>query len=126
MSSKPEDTNKQPDNQPAPIPVEYGNREGRYFTQWRIDLLEELLERIVYNYDSTPLITVESPKVWYDAEQDFHRLEFRSGGKHFHVQFYKVFTAFVDGEDGWRGCPRSSMGRFAKYLRDLARGIKPE
>ena len=106
---------------PPEIDVLYGNMEGQYFTQWRIDLLKDLLQRIVYAYGSTPLITIERPRVWYDAEQDFHRLEYSVQGKHIAVRFYKVFAAEINGVQGWTGCVQSSIGEFAKYLRDESR-----
>lgn len=103
------------------IPVEYGNMEGQYFTQWRIDLLNELLQTVVYAYGETPLVAVEDVKIWYDAGEDFHRMTFTSAGKRFEVQFYKVFSVKVDGTDLWRGCPRSSAGKLAKSIRDVIR-----
>jgi hypothetical protein len=103
------------------IPVEYGNMEGQYFTQWRIDLLNEFLCTIVFAYCDTPLVAVEDVKIWYDAAEDFHRMTFTSAGKRFAVQFYKVFSVTVDGADLWRGCLLSSSGNLAKIIRDEIR-----
>ncbi len=103
------------------VPIQYGNLSGQYFTQWRIDMLEELIDRVVYCYRDTPIIEVSDVRIWYDASQDFHRLEFRSGGHVIEVRYYIVFSAKIDGRDGWTGCPRYQLGEFAKYLRDQAR-----
>jgi len=103
------------------IPIEYGNMEGQYFTQWRIDLLNEFLVTIVYGYSAVPLVAVEDVKIWYDANEDFHRMTFTSAGKRFAVQFYKVFSVTVDGTDLWRGCPISSSGKLAHEIRNAIR-----
>lgn len=103
------------------IPVEYGNMEGQYFTQWRIDLLNELLQTIVFAYDETPLVAVEDVKIWYDADEDFHRMTFTAAGTLFAVRLYKVFSVTVHGADLWIGCPRSRSGSLAKAVRDEIR-----
>lgn len=103
------------------IPVEYGNMEGQYFTQWRIDLLNELLHTIVFAYDETPLVAVDDVKIWYDADADFHRMTFTAAGTLFAVRLYKVFSVTVRGADLWIGCPRSSSGSLARAIRDEIR-----
>lgn len=103
----------------ATIPVEYGKLEGQYFTQWRIDLLQDLLQLVVYCYGNSPLVAVENIRIWYDAKEDFHRMTCEIGGNRVAVRFYKVFSASVSDVDVWVGCPRHEVGALAKCLRDL-------
>lgn len=108
--------------EPPPIPVEYGPQEGRYFTQWRIDLLLELLRDVVYSWGDEPLVQVSNARVWYDQHRDFHHLAFEAGGHSFNVRFYKVFGCEIDGQEGWIGCPRYNSHEYARYLRNKALG----
>ena len=107
--------------QSSKVPIERGNMKGQHFTQWRIDLLQELLNLVVYAYGSHPFVAVENARVWYDAAEDFHRLEYTASGKKIEVQFYKVFSSKIDGRDGWRGCVRSDIVEFARHLREESR-----
>ena len=110
-----------PDTADQPIAIERGQMEGRYFTQWRIDMLEELLHTVVYCYGTVPLVTVENAKVWYDDPNDFHMLSYDAAGNHIEVKLYKVFSSKINGVDGWVGCPKYNQGEFAKHLRDASR-----
>lgn len=110
-----------PDVSEREVVIERGNMSGRYFTQWRIDLLEELLYDVVYNYGTIPLVTVENAKVWYDEPNDFHMLSYDATGNHIEVRLYTVFSSKVNGVDGWVGCPRYCQGEFARHLRNLSR-----
>ena len=107
----------------AEIPVEYGNLTGQYFTQWRIDALLDLLQLIVYCYSDTPLVEIAAVKIWYDAEEDFHRMSFYAPvtGHTMAVRLYKVWTCQVDNVVTWQGCPRHMVGEFAKHLRNQMR-----
>lgn len=107
----------------AVIPVEYGNLTGQYFTQWRIHRLLDLLQLLVYCYSNTPLVEIADVKIWYDADEDFHRMSFSAPvtGKVIAVRLYKVLTCEVDGVTTWQGCPRDMVGEFAKHLRDQMR-----
>jgi len=100
--------------------IEYGSLTGQYFTQWRIDLLQELLGYVVEGFGGGAGIPVENTTIWYDANEDFHMLSFDSGGHHVEVRFYKVFSSKIDGKDGWVGCPRSNIIGFAQHLRERA------
>lgn len=101
--------------------VTYGNLEGQYFTQWRIDILNDLICHVVYLYGDTPKVQVSDVHIWYDAEHDFHRLSYKAAGNEIEVQFYKVFSSKINGVDGWRGCPRYCQSDFARHLRDHSR-----
>lgn len=107
----------------AAIPVEYGNLTGQYFTQWRIDMLLELLELIVYCYSDTPLVEITDVKIWYDADEDYHRMSFYAPvtAKVMAVWLYKVWTCEINRVTTWQGCPRHMVGDFAKHLRDQMR-----
>lgn len=107
----------------AVIPVEYGNLTGQYFTQWRIDALLDLLQLIVYCYSDTPLVEITDVKIWYDADEDYHRMSFYAPvtGKVMAVRLYKVWTCEISGVTVWQGCPRHMLGAFAKQLRDEMR-----
>ena len=103
------------------VAIERGQMSGRYFTQWRIDALEELMNDVVFNFGTVPLLTVENAKVWYDEPNDFHMLSFESNGNRVEVRFYKAFSSKINGEDGWVGCPRYCISRFSKHLRDACK-----
>lgn len=104
-----------------PVDIERGPMSGRYFTQWRIDLLEELLHSVVFNFGETRLVAVENAMVWYDDPNDFHRLSYDAAGNHIEVRLYKVFSSKINGSDGWVGCPRHCLTEFARHLRDSSR-----
>jgi hypothetical protein len=92
------------------------------FTQWRIDLLGELLLLVTNGFGEDPGVAVSDVKIWYDEPNDFHRLSFVSQGTKVDVRFYKVFSVrYDDVRDGWVGCLRSSVIRFAKHIRENVR-----
>jgi hypothetical protein len=101
------------------IPVEYGNRQGQYFTEWRFDLLKELLGRIHEGPmpPQSEIVEIENAQIWYDAREDFHRLSFRARGRLVEVQLYKVFSSKIDGEEHWVGCPRNQIWEYALSIR---------
>lgn len=102
--------------------IELGNMKGQYFTQWRIDLLEELLHYVTNGFGSASGVDVTDTKIWYDESEDFHRLSFESNGHIVLVRFYKVFASKIDGKDGWVGCPHSKIIDFAQHLRKVVNG----
>ena len=106
--------------------ITYGNREGQYFTEWRFDLLKQLLDLIHTGPcpPRTETLEVEDPKIWYDADQDFHRLSFRARGHLVEVQFYKVYSSKIDGVEHWTGCPRGQIYEYAVSIRRKL-GIEP-
>lgn len=103
------------------IGVTYGNIEGQYFTQWRIDTLNELIYHVVYLFGETPTVQVSDVQIWYDAEQDFHRLSYTAAGNKIEVRLYKVFSSTINGVDGWVGCPQYNQSGFARHLREHSR-----
>lgn len=116
--------------------ITYGNREGQYFTQWRFDLLEELLGMVHMGPipGQSEVIEVEEPNIWYDAYHDFHHLSFRACGRFVEVWLYKVFSSRIDGVEAWVGCPRSQVWDYSTFLRqrlinplgEAATASKPE
>lgn len=101
--------------------ITFGNTAGLYFTQWRIDLLVELVDGIIYNYGTEPLVDLQDIVIDYDPVEDYHRLAFTANNKQFAVRFYKVYSATVDGVDLWIGCPRHKAGEFARTIRNIAK-----
>ena len=98
--------------------IHYGNREGKYFTEWRFELLEELLDRVHKGpMPTSEVVEIENPQIWYNAEEDFHMLSFRACGHEVEVRLYKVFGSKIDGEDHWVGCPRNQVWEYANSLR---------
>jgi len=92
-----------------------GNMQGRYFTQWRVDLLAELLGHIRERG-----VTAADAAIWYDEPSDFHYLSFMARGKVFAVRFYKVFSMSINGVDNWTGVVRSDVIRLANHIADVA------
>lgn len=99
--------------------IKYGNREGQHFTQWRFDILRELLERIVSGPcpPRSEVVAIESPEIWYDSAQDYHCLRFTGNGHLVEVRLYKVFSSKIDGVDHWQGCPTSNIWEYATSIR---------
>lgn len=79
-------------NGKKPFIIEEGNKEGPYFTQWRFDKLKDLAEGICLAVPSAA-----NAKVWYDNVHDFHCLDFDVDDKHYHVEYYKIFTVTKEG-----------------------------
>ena len=100
------------------IVIDRGTCEGRHFTQWRIDLLDELLGYVSNGFGEAKGVAVNNARTWYDSEEDFHMLSYESGGKNFVIRLYKVFSSKIDGDDEWVGCPRRNILDFAKSLRE--------
>lgn len=71
----------------------YGNKEGRYFTQWRFDDLENLAGEIAY------IFRVDDFHLWYDATKDFHLMSFDCFGHKMTIRYYKVCNVIVGGEN---------------------------
>lgn len=98
--------------------IEYGNLKGQYFTQWRIDLLKELLDYVVNGFAETQSkIEASDVKIWYDPNIDFHILQFKANDQTTLVRFYKVFSCWVNGEELWIGCPRNEIVHLANIIR---------
>jgi hypothetical protein len=97
--------------------ITYGNNQGPYFTQWRFDELTSLAREID---EAAPGGT--GWRIWYDAREDFHRLEFDLDGHHYNIQLYKIFTIDRDGQGGYDGeFPRKNYGRRSWDLVQLFR-----
>lgn len=99
--------------------ITYGNREGQYFTQWRFDLLAELLQKVQEGPipGQSETVEVANVEIWYDAREDYHRLKFDAQGHHVEVRLYKVFACTIDKAEGWVGCPQRLIWDYAAYLR---------
>lgn len=107
--------------------ITYGNREGQYFTEWRFDLLKEILNHVHFGPipGHSQVLDIQNPHIFYDQNQDFHHLTFEAGGKSVNVRLYKVFSVTIDGKNGWIGCPTYQQWEFSNYLRKEC-GIKPK
>jgi hypothetical protein len=99
--------------------VKYGNREGKYYTEWRFNLLLELLEMVHVGPmpGKSDIVDVQDPEIWYDADEDYHRLKFIACGKVIEVQLYKVFGCYIDGQPHWPGCPKNQVWNYANSIR---------
>lgn len=73
------------------LAISYGNLAGKYFTQWRIDDLRELAEKL-FSRKATKL------HICYDPAEDYHILTCKINGHDVSVHYYKVFRLTVDGE----------------------------
>ena len=89
--------------------IKYGNKEGKYFTQWRFDHLKSLLEDIT----SVHKLNAVNPSIWYDSDNDYHMLEFELFGKPISIRYYKVF-----GLNG-RTWPHHYQSGLVGYLKKL-------
>jgi hypothetical protein len=78
----------------------YGNQEGRYFTQWRFD---ELVQIAGWVNDRLGIVNFY---IWYDAEDDFHRMSFWVNNINCQVSFYKIFRLDVNGGEAKGGVTR--------------------
>lgn len=90
-----------------------GNMQGRYFTQWRVDLLADLLRRVRHAG-----VDAEDAEIWYDEPSDFHYLSFMAGGEVFAVRFYKVFSMSVNGVDDRTGVLRCDSDALVRRVRE--------
>jgi len=61
-------------------------------------------------------ITNFKGKIWYDNEHDFYHLAFAHNNHSVDIQFYKVLSYRIDGNDGWIGCPRGQVYDFASSI----------
>jgi hypothetical protein len=92
-----------------------GNTTGKYFTEWRFDILRQVAEAI------SVLVQVESFHLFYVPEPvDYHCLQFEAGGHNFLIRFYKVLSCIIDGDEKsvWR------IGR--NYTIEMARHVRNE
>lgn len=98
--------------------IKFGNLSGRYFSQGAIDnVLVPLAESVARGIPHAADF-----EIWYDAERDFSHLKFTAAGKTFDVQFCKVLSYYVDGEEGWVGCPAYLAHEFVTNMRHRAWG----
>ena len=97
--------------------ITYGNREGRFFTQWRVDDLVQLAEWI------NDRLGIVNFYIWYDAEEDFHRMAFWHNNINCTVSFYKVYRLDVDGGEQKHGktrrFQRSESVEIPHYVREF-------
>ncbi len=100
------------------IEIKYGNHEGQYFTEWRFDVLKDLLNLIIEGpREGLNIVGISDIELWYDQSEDFHRLAFVYNGHKVGIRFYKVLSYAIDGTDQWVGCPRSKIWEFAIDIR---------
>lgn len=91
-----------------------GNCEGQYFRPKAFsDVLKPMAGRIADAVGRDMEFHLR-----YDAEQDYHYLEWEVGGHKYAVRYYRVFSFVIDGEDHWSGCPTYSEFGFVRCIRD--------
>lgn len=90
---------------------EFGNLIGSYFTEWRILLLKDLARQIFKKIPKVSLF-----KIWYDAINDYHKLEFAYNSKHILVWYYKVLSCSIDGKNELIGCPIHDQNKFVNKI----------
>jgi hypothetical protein len=100
------------------IEIEYGNREGCYFIQGHFDTLTRLAGEILA---CVPGAT--DWRIWYDPDQDYHRLSFRLKDDVYMVRYYKVFALVKNGTGEHLDIgPSRNFGRhydsLVKHIRD--------
>lgn len=107
--------------------IQYGNREGQYFSENKFDFLRELLQQVHQgpNPPHSEVVEVEDVKIWYDQREDFHRLSFNARGHFIETQFYKVYSVYIDGKEHWVGCLYSNMWELANSVRKEL-GVTPK
>lgn len=44
------------------------------------------------------VLELKDVKIWYDSDDDFHKLSFVAKGKNVEIHLYKVFSCSVDGK----------------------------
>ena len=91
--------------------IKYGSTKGRYFTQWRFEILKELVNTIIIHKGSP-----EDINIWYDSENDYHMMSCKLSGQDILVRFYKVFGCTINGERNSRTWVRSDADSIARYL----------
>lgn len=97
--------------------IEYGSTEGPYFTEWRFTELSRLAEELL---EVIPAAT--GWKIWYDWYHDYHHLEFDLEGRHYVVQYYKIFTIHFDNNTDYGSeFPRKNYGRYSYNIVKLFR-----
>lgn len=96
----------------------FGNLDGS--TEWRLELLRELFDRLTRTEFGGPALELESPEISYDKESDFHFLTFTYNGHVFAVRFYKVWSYSRDGIDQAVGVPRNEIISFSCRVKKQA------
>lgn len=76
--------------------ITYGNSQGKWFTQWRFDLLKEVAEGVNQRFG------VIDFNIYYDEYHDFHHLTFELNSVKVDIRFYKRLGVSFDGVDSDR------------------------
>ena len=93
--------------------INYGNLEGQYFTQWRIDDLVLLANDIFSQIPDANLF-----QIWYDDKEDFHCMSFSVDDKMVSIRYYKLYRIDVDNETK-HFFPRHSFAYIPSSIEEL-------
>lgn len=93
------------------ITIQYGNREGVHFSQWKFDFLAQLVK------DIHEVIPCHEFQIWYNPTEDFHCLQFQYKNQTVLIKFYKVLTYYINDQVGWQGCLRSQSQDFILSIK---------
>lgn len=87
-----------------PPPIEMGSLEGRerwYKTTHHIDELKSLAYNLTHgdtpHNGFRPGVAATGFKLWYDRDNDYHRLSFDLDGCHYEARLYKVWAVTKNG-----------------------------
>lgn len=69
-----------------PPEIEFGSRKGTHFSQGRWDKLIGLANELAEEG-----VAIQNVKIWYDKNEDYHRLAFDVDGDHYDIRYYKAF-----------------------------------
>ena len=73
-------------------PINYGNLQGKFFTQWRIEVLVELAVSLAERCQAADFY------IHYDANEDYHILVCSVAGHEVTFHFYKVYRLTIGKE----------------------------
>jgi hypothetical protein len=86
--------------------IRYGNLNGRYFNQSKIDSLTKFVNIFVFGkeeFGDKKLIDIDKVEIWYDQQNDFNFLSFICNTKKVLIRYYKVYSVFIDEKPEFTG-----------------------
>lgn len=95
--------------------IKYGNLEGLYFSQAKID--QVLLPLAVSVSELIP--QASDFEIWYDPHKDYHHLKFAAGGKTFDIRYYKILAFDIDGVPNWARFQVGDTREFVRFIKRI-------